>query len=87
MASGSNQLVLLAAGFRLLFSQFSHLLLDVADLPLQAFVLLLLAVLTVAAMVTFLCQLLDVLLQAGHEALSRGRQVTRFWSWRPRQTN
>lgn len=70
----SHQLVLLAAGFRLLLGQFSHLLLRVSDLPLQTFVLLLLAVLAAAALVAFLGQLLDVLLQTGHQALTANRR-------------
>lgn len=63
------QLVFLAAGLRLLLGQLSHLLLDVADLPLQTFVLLLLSVLAAAALVAFLHQLLHVLLEASDQAL------------------
>lgn len=67
------QLVLLAAGLPFLFSQFSHLLLDVADLSLETFVLLLLSVLAAAPLVSLLRQLLHVLLKTGHQAL-RGRR-------------
>lgn len=59
----------LAAGLGLLLGQFAHLLLDVADLPLQTFVLLLLSVLAAAALISFLRQLLQVLLQTSYEAL------------------
>lgn len=69
----SYQLVLFAAGLPFLFSQFSHLLLDVADLSLETFVLLLLSVLAAAPLVSLLRQLLHVLLETGHEAL-RGRR-------------
>lgn len=52
------QLVFFAAGLGFLFGQFTHLLFDVADLPLQTFVLLLLSVLAAAALVSFFRQLL-----------------------------
>lgn len=61
----------LAAGLRLLLGQLAHLLLDVADLPLEPLVLLLLSVFAVAALVSLLRQLLQVLLDAGHKALHR----------------
>lgn len=63
------QLVFFAAGLRLLLSQLAHLFLDVADLPLEPLVLLLLPVLAAAALVSLLRQLLQVLLDAGHKAL------------------
>lgn len=55
-----------AAGFRLLLGQLAHLLLDVTDLPLEPLVLLFLSVFAVAALVSLLCQFLQVLLDAGH---------------------
>lgn len=67
--SSRYQLVFFAAGLRLLLSQLAHLFLDVADLPLEPLVLLLLPVLAAAALVSLLRQLLQVLLDAGHEAL------------------
>lgn len=73
--SRSYELVFLAAGLCLLFSQFAHLLLDVADLSLLTLVLLLFSVLTAAAMVSFLHQLLKVLLKTGHKALCRDREL------------
>lgn len=65
----------LAASLRLLFSQFAHLLLDVADLSLQTLVLLLFSVLAAAALVSLLHQLLKVLLKTGDEALRRDGEM------------
>lgn len=72
-----HQLVLLAAGLRLLLGQLAHLLLDVAELSLQPLVLLLLPVLGSRALIPLLCQLLHVLLQPCGQALRNdGRGVT-----------
>lgn len=57
------------AGFCFLFGQFGHLLLYVSDLTLHALVLLFLPVLTVDALVSFLCYLLQVLLQTSNQTL------------------
>lgn len=64
----------LAAGLGFLFSKFTHLFFDVADLSLQTFVLLLLSVLTAAALVSFLRKLLQVLLKTSYKALCSKRE-------------
>lgn len=63
------QFMLFATGLSFLLGQLGHLLLDVADLPLHALVLLFLAVLAGWALVSLLSHLLQVLLQPCHKSL------------------
>lgn len=65
-----------AAGLSFFFGELSHLLFDVADLPLQTFVLFLLSILAAAALVSFLCQLFQVLLKTGYKALPGNKEET-----------
>lgn len=65
--------MLLAAGLCLLLGQLAHLLLDIAKLPLQPLVLLLLPVLSSRALIPLLRQLLHVLLQPCGQALWSSR--------------
>lgn len=63
--------MLLAACLGLLPGKLAHLLLGVSELPLQPLVLLLLPVLSGRALVSFLRQLLHVLLEPAGQALDR----------------